>query len=663
MSLARCALVPVAAFVITSSAMPAWSPASAGTTASTVPHAKAERLAQASPEPPAPAEAAPADLTADAAADAGQKTVVTHGVSAFGELKYPVGFEHFDYVNPDAPKGGVWSTGYGDITFDSFNPFILKGNPAIGVSALVYDTLMTSAQDEPASMYGLIAESAEIPADRSWVAFDLRPEAQFQDGTPITAEDVVFSFRTLRDKGHPSYRLMLAPVESATAVSPHRVRFDFKADAAKRDLPMLVAGLPVLSKKYYTEHDFTASSLTVPVGSGPYRVGSFDPGQSVTFERVEDYWAEDLPVNVGRNNFDEVGFEYFRDRSAAFEAFKAGVYLFKEEFTSKTWATAYTPATFPGIATGDVKLATLPDNRPAGTQGWFFNLRRAKFQDVRVREAIGLAFDFEWSNERLFYNLYERTDSFFEGGPMQAEGPPTPGELAVLDQFRDRLPPEIFTEPAVVPPTTDGSGRSRRNLRKAARLLDEAGWKVVNGVRTKDGTPLEIEFLIGSQGFERIVAPFTKNLATIGVRATMRTVDAAQYRNLMQNFEFDITTDRKGMSLTPGIELRDYFGSASATSPGSDNTAGVQDPVVDAIIGIIEHAPTREKLTAAVKALDRVLRAKHIWVPEWHKATHTIAYWDVFHRPDTKPAYAPGYPETWWSDADGQAAMRAAGKI
>lgn len=618
----------------------------------------------AAAQTPAPADASAAEPAAATGPQAGaQQTTVSHGVSAFGDLKYSEGFEHFDYVNPDAPKGGVWSTGYGNTTFDSFNPFILKGNPAIGVSALLYDSLMTSAADEPDSMYGLIAETAEWPEDRSWVAFNIRPEAVFHDGTPITAEDVVFSFETLRDRGHPSYRMLLSPVERAVAESERRVRFDFAEGAAKRDLPMLVAGLPVLSKKYYTENDFTESTLKKPVGSGPYRIGRVAPGQSVTFERVPDYWAADLPVNVGRNNFDEIRFEYFRDRSAAFEAFKAGAYLFNEEFTSQFWATAYTPEAFPAVKTGDVKLETLPDNRPAGTQGFWFNLRRDKFQDPRVREAIGLAFDFEWSNERLFYDLYERTDSFFEGGPMQAEGPPTPGEMAILEKFADQLPPEVLSEAAYVPPTTDATGRNRNNLRRAAQLLDEAGWEVQGGVRMKDGKPLDVEILIGSQGFERIAAPFAKNLEKIGVRATLREVDPAQYRKRFEDFDYDVTTDRKAMSLTPGIELRDYFGSGSANSPGSDNTAGVQDPVVDALIDIIERADSRETLTDAVKALDRVLRAKHIWVPQWNKGSHTIAYWDVFDRPETKPAYAPGYPDTWWADAEKLAAMKAAGKI
>jgi microcin C transport system substrate-binding protein len=475
-----------------------------------------------------PAAAETSQVAGAAATAAAADTAVSHGISAFGDLKYGPDFQHFDYVNPDAPKGGVWSTGYGNVTFDSFNPFILKGNPAIGVSAFLYDSLMVSAADEPDAMYGLIAATAELPQDRTWVAFDLRPEARFHDGTPITADDVVFSFETLRDKGHPSYRVLLEPVSGAVAEGPHRVRFDFVEGAPKRDLPMLVAGLPVLSKAWYTENDFTASSLKKPVGSGPYRIGSFQPGQDVTFERVEDYWAEDLAVNVGRHNFDEIRFEYFRDRSAAFEAFKAGAFLFNEEFTSQFWATAYTPENFPAVGQGEVVLETLPDNRPAGTQGFWFNLRRPEFQDPAVREAIALAFDFEWSNERLFYDLYTRTDSFFEGGPMQAEGLPTPGELAILERFADQLPPELLSGAAYVPPTTDATGFNRQSLRRAAQLLDEAGWTVEDGVRQKEGRPLEIEFLIGSQGFGRIAAPFAKNLEKIGVRASLREVDPAQ---------------------------------------------------------------------------------------------------------------------------------------
>ncbi len=593
----------------------------------------------------------------------GQPTTVSHGVSAFGDLKYPPDFQHFEYANPDAPKGGTWSTGYGAVTFDSFNPFILKGNAAEGVSGLVFDSLMATAADEPDSMYGLIAETAELPGDRSWVAFDLRPEAVFQDGSPITADDVVFSFETLRDKGHPTYRVLLEPVTGVTAEGPRRVRYEFAADAAKRDLPMLVAGLPVFSKKYYTEHDFAESNLTPPLGSGPYRIGKWQAGQSTTFERVRDYWAAELPVNRGRWNFDEVRIEYYRDRSAAFEAFKAGAFRFNEEFSSQSWATQYTPEAFPAVASGAVKVEALPDNRPAGTQGFWFNLRRAKFQDPRVREAMALAFDFEWSNGTLFYDQYERTDSFFEGGPMQAEGPPTPGEKAILERFADKLPPELLSDAAYVPPVTDGSGRNRQNLHRAGELLEEAGWTVVNGVRQKDGKPLEVEFLLGSDGFERIVAPYVKNLQKIGVTATIRQVDPSQYQKRMQDFDYDIVVSRKSMSLTPGVELRDYFGSASVDSPGSQNTAGIADPVVDGLIDIIERADSRATLTDAVKALDRVLRAKHIWVPQWHKGTHTIAYWDVFDRPAIKPLYDRGVTDLWWIDAEKLAALQAAGTI
>ena len=590
--------------------------------------------------------------------------VPNHGISAFGDLKYPADFAHFEYANPAAPKGGTWSTGYGNVTFDSFNPFILKGNAAIGISALIFDSLMTSSADEADAMYGLIAESAEVPEDRSSVTFNLRPEARFHDGSPLTSEDVVFSFNTLIEKGHPSYRVLLAPITAVTADGPHRVKYDFAPDAAKRDLPMLVAGLSVFSKAYYSEVAFEESSLTPPLGNGPYKIGKFEQGARVVYDRVEDYWAKDLPVNVGRHNFDHVRFEYFRDRSAAFEGLKGGTFLFNEEFWSKFWATAYTPENFPAIARGEVVKDTIPDERPAGTQGFWFNLRRDKFKDARVREAIGLAFDFEWSNQRLFYNLYTRTDSFFEGGPMQADGPPSPGELAILEKFADKLPPEMLSSPAYVPPTTDGSGRNRRNLRKAAKLLDEAGYTVVDGVRQKDGTPLEIEFLVGSQGFSRIAQPMVKNLEKIGiVDASVREVDPAQYKKRTDDYDFDIVTDRKGMSLTPGVELRDYFHSASANSKGSDNLAGIEDPVVDAIIDIIERAESRETLTSAVKALDRVLRAQHYWIPQWSKGSHTMAYWDIFDRPAIKPKYARGVIDLWWVDAEKEAKLKAAGRI
>jgi len=590
-------------------------------------------------------------------------TTTAHGLSAFGDLKYPADFAHFDYTDVAAPRGGTWSTGYGNVTYDSFNAFILKGNPAIGSGTFPFDSLMTSSADEADAMYGLIAGSAELPEDRAWVAFDLRPEARFHDGSPITAEDVVFSFETLRDLGHPSYRVLLKPVAAVTAEGPGRVRYEFVAGAPRRDLPMLVAGLPVFSKAWYTAHDFTESSLTPPLGNGAYRIGRHEPGAYVIFDRVADYWAADLAVNRGRNNFDHIRIDYFRDRSAQFEGFKAGVFLFNEEFWSKLWATAYTPENFPALGRGDVVMEVLPDERPAGSQGYWFNLRREKFADVRTRQAIAIAFDFEWSNQRLFYGLYNRTDSFFEGGPMQAEGPPTPGELAILEKFADRLPEGLLDQPAYVPPVTDGSGRNRRMLRRAGRLLDAAGWTIVDGKRQKDGEVLEIEFVHGSQGFERITVPYIRNLEKLGIVATVRTIDPAQYKKRMEDFDFDITVDRKSMSLTPGVELREYFHSASAKSPGSENIAGIADPVVDAILDIIMRAKSRETLTSAVKALDRVLRARHVWIPQWNKASHTIAYWDIFARPALKPKYARGVIDLWWTDAEKEAKLKAAGRI
>jgi microcin C transport system substrate-binding protein len=587
---------------------------------------------------------------------AAQETVIAHGISAFGDLKYPADFAQFEYAVPGAPIGGSFSTSVGGGTFDSLNPFILKGYPATGMG-LTFDTLMASADDEPDSLYGLVAKSIEYPPDRMWAAFELREEARFADGSEITADDVVFSFEIRREKGHPSFRLQYAGVERAVAEGPRRVRFDFKPDYARRDLPMAVAALAVLPRKWWQGRDFAEASLEPPLGSGPYAVdlAATEAGRTITYRRRDDYWGWHLPVNRGRWNFETIRFEYFRDRSAAFEAFKAGTYSFNEEFWSKLWATGYN---FPAVQSGAVKLETLPDNRPSGAQGYWFNLRRPVFADPAVRRAIAAAFDFEWSNKTLFYGLYDRTDSFFEGGPMQAEGKPGPGELALLEPLADKLPPGVLDEPAFVPPATDGSGRNRENLRLAAQILEDAGWKVEGGVRSKAGQRLEFEFLLTGEGFERITVPYIRNLERIGVRATLRNVDAAQYKRRMDEFDFDMVVERKAMSLTPGVELRDYFHSSSANSPGSDNTAGIAHPAVDALIDVIERATSRELLTDAVKALDRVLRALHIWVPQWHKGSHTIAYWDIYGRPPVKPLYAPGVIDLWWIDPEKHARLK-----
>jgi len=588
-------------------------------------------------------------------------TIRAHGVSAFGDLKYGADFSQFDYATPEGITGGTFSIGLGGVTYDSLNPFILKGNPGQLISAICFDSLMTGSDDEADSVYGLLARTIEYPEDRAWAAFELREEARFADGTPVTAEDVAFTLDILRDKGHPQYRVLLASVTDVEAESALRVRFDFAADAARRDLPMLVAGLPVLSKAYYGTQDFTESTLEPPLGSGPYAVAEASPGRRLSFARRADYWGWELPVNRGRWHFETIRIEYFRDRSVAFEGFKAGAYSFNEEFWSKMWATAYTPEQFPAVARGEVVLDTIEDNRPAGTQGYWFNLRRPVLRDIRVREAIGLAFDFEWSNDTLFYNLYTRTDSFFEGGPMQAEGKPTPGELAVLEPLADKLPPGVLDAPAYVPPVTDGSGRNRRNLRRASALLDEAGWALDGDVRKNaEGKTLSIEFLTSSPSFERITVPYTKALQRIGIDATSRTVDPAQYQEREDQFDYDIVVSRKSMSLTPGVELRAYFHSSSAEAQGSQNTAGVSDPAVDAIIDLIERSEDRETLTSAVKALDRVLRAMHIWVPQWHKPSHNLAFWDIYGRPepDRKPRYARGVIDLWWVDPEKHARLK-----
>ena len=586
----------------------------------------------------------------------GAGTTISHGVSAFGDLKYPAGFARFDYADPDAPVGGTFSTGLGSATFDSLNQFILKGNPAIGLG-LTRDSLMTNADDEADSVYALVAKSVEYPADRLWAAFELRQEARFSDGSPITAEDLVFTFETLRDQGHPSYRVLLAAVTGVAAEGPLRVRYDFHPEAPRRDLPMTVAGLSILSKAWYQTHDFTKSTLEAPLSSGPYMVEKAEPNRTIVYRRRDDYWGWHLAVNRGRWNFERIRFEYFRDRSAQFEAFKAGTFSFNEEFWSKLWATGYE---FPAIERGDIVRDVTPDNRPSGSQGYWFNTRRAQLSDPVVRKAISLGFDFEWSNSRLFYELYTRTDSFFEGGPMQAAGKPSPAELALLEPLADQLPPGVLDDPAYVPPVSDGSGRNRRALRESSRLLDQAGWPVRDGLRRNaNGETLSIEFLDTSgSAFDRITIPYIKNLRKIGIDAVHRGVDAAQMKQRIDNFDFDIVVDRKSMSLTPGVELRDYFHSASANSKGSQNYAGIDSPVVDALIDSIERATNRTQLTNAVKALDRVLRAMHIWVPQWHKGSHTMAYWDIYARPEIKPQYARGVIDLWWIDPDKHARLK-----
>lgn len=576
-----------------------------------------------------------------------------HGISAFGELKYPLDFTHFDYVNPDAPKGGrIGTIGTGAVlTFNSFNPFIIRDDPAQGLVEFLFDTLMVRAEDEPDAVYGLVAHYAEIAGDKRSVTFYLRPEAKFRDGSAITSEDVVFSFEKLRDptKAHPVFASSLRDVVKAEAIDKHTVRFSFQGENL-RDLPLIVAGLPIASKAYYAEDDFYKPSLKQPMGSGPYEIGPYKTGTNITYKRRTDYWAADLPVNRGRWNFDEIRYEYFRDRTAGLEAFKAGAYDLREEFTSKSWATEYD---IPQVKDGRIKLATLPDERPGGAQGWFINTRRAKFSDRLVRKALDYAFDFEWTNKNLFYGLYARTDSYFVNSDLKAEGPPSEAELKLLEPFRDKLPPEVFGEP-YTPPVTNGSGRDRRQLSAASKLLNEAGWTVnAQGVRVNaKGEPLTIELLMEQPSLEKIFGFYVKKLRALGIQASIRNIDAAQYQVRLKDFDFDLDMSRFVLSQTPGPEIRIFLNSEAARTKGSRNLPGIADPVVDALMDKLLQAKSRDELRTAAHALDRVLRAGHYWVPQWYKAAHNLAFWDRFSWPQTKPKYARGVLDTWWYDAE-----------
>lgn len=572
-----------------------------------------------------------------------------HGLSTFGALKYKSDFTHLDYANPDAPKGGKLALigTEARITFDSFNLFIRKGDRAQGLDYL-YDSLMARAYDEPDAVYGLLAHSAEIHNDKKGVTFFLRPEAKFADGVRVKASDVVFTINTLKSKGHPRYRVSLRDVELVEAIDDLTVRFRFKGDQT-RDLPQRVAELPIIPEHFYKNVPFEKAGLDLPLGSGPYRVGKFQQGRYVRLMRREDYWAKDLPINKGRYNFDELRYEYFKDRGAEFEALKAGVFDLREEFTSKDWATKYD---FDAVKKGKVIADTLKDDTPSGTQGFFINTRKEKFKDIRVREAIGLAFDFEWTNKNLFYNLYKRTGSYFENSNFKATDKPGSDELALLEPFKDQLKPAVF-EDVKRPPKTNGTGQDRKNLRKASRLLKAAGWVMKKGVRVnKAGEPLKLEFLTFSPSFSRIILPIIRNLKTLGIDATLRLVDPAQYQERLKNFDFDLTTSRFSMRLTPGVELRNFFGSKAAKQPASFNLAGIENPVVDHLINKISSATSRKELETACRALDRVLISEFYWMPHWFKDSHNVAYWNKFSRPLKKPPYHRGIIDLWWFDQE-----------
>ena len=569
-----------------------------------------------------------------------------HGLSIHGDLKYGPGFSHFGR----APKGGsVTLRAIG--TFDNLNagalPFILKGVPAAGLGN-TFDTLTVASTDEPSSEYGLVAESIETPADRAWVAFTLRAAARFHDGSPMTVEDVIWTFDTLRTRGHPLYRSYYAQVASVAKTGPRTVKFTFKGNE-NRELPVIVGQLPVLSKAYWTSHDFAKTTLQAPLGSGPYRVESLEPGRSITYRRVKDYWAAALPVNVGRHNFDTIRYDYYRDDVVALEAFKAGAYDFRAENSSKNWATAYD---VPPVRDGRIRKEAIPNEIPTGMQGWVYNTRRAIFSDARVREALAAAFDFEWSNAHLFYKAYTRTRSYFSNSELASRGLPSEAELKVLAPFRGRVSDEVFRR-EYRPPSTEPGGL-RPNLIHALELLKQAGWVVrdMRLVNTQTGRPLAFEILLDDPNWERIALPFVKNLERLGVSARVRTVDSAQYEYRMKQFDFDMTVGLFSQSLSPGNEQVDFWASTSATTPGSRNLAGVRDPAVDRLIELVISAPDRPALIARTRALDRVLLWGHYIIPHFHITAFRVAYWNRFGRPAVSPKYDLGF-ETWWIEPGG----------
>jgi len=608
------------------------------------------------------AMAAPALLRGSRVAVAADESE-THGISYFGDLKYPADFKHFDYVNPGAPKGGVFSEtvtsrlfNQNFLTFNSLNSFILKGDAAKAME-LTFASLMNSAEDERDAMYGLAADKVRISADGLVHRYHIRPEARFHDGSKLTARDVAFSLNLLKEKGHPVITQHMRDVKGAEADDDEAVTIRF-AEKRARDVPLFVASLPIFSRAYYGTHEFDQTTLDVPLGSGPYRVGRFEPGRYIEYQRVADWWGAKLPVNVGQYNFDTVRYEYYRDRDVGFEGFKAKSYLFREEFTSRTWATGYD---FPAIRDGRVKRDQIPDNLPSGGQGWVFNMRRAKFANPRLREALNYAFDFEWTNKTIMYGAYKRTHSVFQNSDMMAQGLPGPEELKLLEPWRGRVPDQVFGEP-FAPPASDGSGQDRALLRKASQMLQDAGFPIKNGKRVNaNGEPVTIEFVEDDPQLQAHHGPLIKNLGTLGIDATLRIVDPVQYMARRNDFDFDVTMHRMSFSTTPGEGLRTYFSSTAAATKGSENLIGIANPAVDALIESIIAAKTRDELVVAARALDRVLRAGQYWIPQWHRASHPIAYWDVFGRPDSAPFYARGVPETWWYDRDKAAKLEKSG--
>jgi microcin C transport system substrate-binding protein len=594
-----------------------------------------------------------------------ENVTVSHGISTFGELALPADFAHLRYVNPDAPKGGEiseWAFG----GFDSMNPYSVKGRSAALASA-PFESILTGTADEIGAVYCLLCSTMEYPEDRSWVIFNLRPEARFSDGSPLTTEDVLFSYETFLAKGLTDFRTVLATqVEKVEVLDPHKIKFTFKEGVPFRDLPADMGGLPVLSKAHYLANnlDLEESSMTPFLGSGPYVLDTFEAGKTVSYRRNPDYWGKDLPIARGTSNFDKIRIEYYGDYDAAFEAFKGGSYTFRNEASSLTWTQKYD---FPAVQSGVIKKVELPSGSKASGQAFVFNMRRDKFSDRRVREAIGLMFNFEWSNATLFGNLYARIHSVWENSWLQAQDMPTPEEVAILQPLVDEglLDASILSAPAIMPPISGDRQLDRGNLRKASALLDEAGWEVgSDGLRRMDGQLLTVEFLNDSPTFDRVINPYVENLKSLGVDARMTRVDNAQMeaRTRPPEYDFDIVVGNARSGYISGSELKQYYGSETA-DVSAFNIYGLKSPAVDKLIDVVMASQSLDDLTVATKALDRVLRAEQFWVPQWFKDKHTLAYYDVFEHPETLPPYALGELDFWWYNADKAAALKASGAL
>lgn len=578
-----------------------------------------------------------------------------HGLSLYDSPELPADFAYFPHVNPQAPKGGtITHTAVGS-SFDSTNPFIIRGTPATGISQ-IYDTLMVSNPGEPFSLYGLLAEGVRLDPNREWMEFDLRPEARFQDGEPVTAYDVVFSFTLLREKGNPFYASYYADVEQVVALNEHQVRFEFSSTES-RELPLIVTQLPILPRHYWESHDFTAPTLTAHPGSGPYRISEVAPGRRIVYQRDEDYWGKDLPVNVGRYNIDRVIYDYYRDRDIAWEAFKAGLTDFRIDARAATWAIGYD---FPAYREGLVKRITVPDVNPSLMQAFVFNLRKEKFQDPRVREALSLTFDFPWLNTNIFYHAYQRTESYFQNSEMEAAGPPSEAELALLEPFREELlashhSDRLFTDSLPI----DQPAEIRERLRRALELLHEAGYQVEDGVLVNEqtGEPLRLEVMLYDASLERVVQPMLRNMARLGVQTSMRIVDINQYLNRQRNYDYDIVISHFPQSNNPGNEQRDFWSSAAAEAPQSRNRMALAHPAVDALVEEIISAENREELDTATRALDRVLRWGFYTIPHYHSGETRIAVWDKFGYQEPFPEYAMDL-DAWWVDTDREAVLQ-----